>query len=415
METIQLTLTAESPLAIGRQKPGGSVSEAQDYIPGSVLRGALAGLILSQTRADTNTSPDGDFAALFTDAQPAIFTNAYPGIQSKVLPATALSSKNDPGFGNSDTTKTGVFDTLIDRFCSHKLGIPFDPTEPDGSGGRVEPYGGLYEQEGSHYETASTTKRLLTRVGINRRRATAADQILYSLEVMNEGKPKKDAKKDGAIQPATFTANIYLRDPQLATTLTQYINTHAHLLRLGGSVSRGLGQVKIEAKHRPASQSAPEPSLAQRVETFNQKLRNRWQQWHIFGDPKDPLPKERQYFSVGLQAGAIFRDNWQRTTVLSSGMLQEEANLLDDSLHLEIAFSSYGYTSGWNAAWGLFKDVELVTTQGSVFLFSTTQLAPWIPVLTELEQRGIGERTSEGFGQVEVCSQFHHHFWENAL
>lgn len=38
METIQLTLTAQSPLAIGRQKPGGSISEAQDYIPGSVSR-----------------------------------------------------------------------------------------------------------------------------------------------------------------------------------------------------------------------------------------------------------------------------------------------------------------------------------------------------------------------------------------
>ncbi len=415
METIQLTLTAESPLAIGRQKPGGSVSEAQDHIPGSVLRGALAGLILSQTQTTGNTPLDGDFAALFTDAQPAIFTNAYPGIQSKVLPATALSSKNDPGFRNSDTSKTGVFDTLIDRFCSHKLGIPFDPTEPDNSGGRVELYGGFYQQEGSHYETASASKRLLTRVGINRRRATAADQILYSLEVMNESGSQKDSKKGKATQPATFTSNIYLRDPQLAATLTAYINANAHLLRLGGSVSRGLGRVKIEAQHQPASRSAPESSLGQRVETFNQKLRDRWQQWHIFGNPKDPLPKERQYFSIGLQAGAIFRDNWQRTTVLSPEMLQEEAGVEDNSLCLELAFSSYGYVSGWNAAWGLFKDVDLVTTQGSVFLFSTTQLAPWIPMLAELEQRGVGERTSEGFGQVEVCSPFHHHFWENAL
>ncbi|NJL99666.1 MAG: CRISPR-associated RAMP protein Csx10 [Synechococcaceae cyanobacterium SM2_3_2] len=411
MDIIQLTLTAESPLAVGRQKPGGSVSEAQDYIPGTVIRGAIAGLILSQTQSKANTPLDGDFAALFTDAQPAIFTNAYPGIQSKVLPATALSSKNDPGFSNSDTSKTGIFDTLIDRFCSHKLGIPFDPTEPDGSGGRVEPYGGLYQQEKSHYETASTAKRLLTRVGINRRRATAADQILYSLEVMNEGGSKKDSKKGKDIQPATFTANIYIRDPKLAATLTTYITANAHLLRLGGSVSRGLGRVKIEAKHQPS----PKSLLAQRVEAFNQKLRDRWNQWHIFGDPKDPLPNERQYFSVGLQAGAIFKDNWQRTTVPSSGMLQEEANLLDDSLHLEIAFSSYGYTSGWNAAWGLFKDVELITNQGSIFLFSTTQINTWIPLLAELEQRGIGERTSEGFGQVEVCSQFHHHFWEKPL
>ncbi|MEN9271367.1 MAG: CRISPR-associated RAMP protein Csx10 [Thermostichales cyanobacterium HHBFW_bins_127] len=409
METIQLTITAQSPLAIGRQKPGGSVSEAQDYIPGSVIRGSLAGLILSQM--DPNATPDGDFAALFTAPQPAIFTNAYPGSHSRVIPMTALSSKNDPGFRHSDTSKTGVFDTLIDRFCALKMGIPFDPTEPDGSGGRVEPFSGFYEQEGSHYETASTSKRLLTRVGINRRRATAADQILYSLEVMNEGKSKKGTEKNGTIQPTVFTARIYLRDPKLAQTLSEYINKNAHLLRLGGSVSRGLGRVNIKAKRLTSSSS----SLPERVKTFNKLLRERWQQWQIFGDPRDPLPDKRQYFSVGLQSGAILKENWQRTTVISPGMLQAEASLEDDSLTLELAFSSYSTLSGWNAAWGLFKDVDLVTNPGGVFLFSTTNIDPWIPVLSELEQRGIGERTGEGFGQIEVCSEFHHHFWENVL
>ena len=41
MTTLQLTIKALSPLAIGRQKPGGSISEAQSYIPGSVIRGAI--------------------------------------------------------------------------------------------------------------------------------------------------------------------------------------------------------------------------------------------------------------------------------------------------------------------------------------------------------------------------------------
>ena len=42
MKQLALTVTAQSPLAIGRRKPGGSVSEAEQYIPGSVLRGAIA-------------------------------------------------------------------------------------------------------------------------------------------------------------------------------------------------------------------------------------------------------------------------------------------------------------------------------------------------------------------------------------
>lgn len=407
MEAIELTLTAESPLAIGRQKPGGSISEAQDFIPGSVIRGALADLLLRQSRHRPGEALTGDLAALFTEARAAVFTHAYPGSGSRVLPATAFSSKNNPGF-RSEAGKTGVFDTLLDRFCSQRLGIPFDPAEPDGSGGRVEPFGGFYSQEeGSRYRRVTVSKRLLTRVGINRRRATAADQILYSLEVINEGR----AGRDGSLQPSLFSGHIYLQDRELAAALAGYLNTHARRLSLGGGVSRGLGRVSLAARHL----RAPKPSLAERVAAFNQKLRQRWQQWQVFGNPWQPLPPERQYFSIGLQSGAILKERWQRTTVLTPPMLQEEANCEDGSLVLELACSSYAYVSGWNAAWGLFKDVELVTTQGSVFLLSTTQMERWIPILAEMEYWGIGERTAEGFGQIEVCSLFHHHFWENPL
>ena len=45
MKRIKLTITALSPLSIANQKPG-SVSEAEDYIPGSVIRGAVASQML---------------------------------------------------------------------------------------------------------------------------------------------------------------------------------------------------------------------------------------------------------------------------------------------------------------------------------------------------------------------------------
>ncbi|MEH1964379.1 MAG: hypothetical protein V7L05_32035 [Nostoc sp.] len=40
MNRIKLKITALSPLAIAAKKPG-SVSEAEDHIPGSVIRGAI--------------------------------------------------------------------------------------------------------------------------------------------------------------------------------------------------------------------------------------------------------------------------------------------------------------------------------------------------------------------------------------
>jgi CRISPR-associated protein Csx10 len=87
----------------------------------------------------------------------------------------------------------------------------------------------------------------------------------------------------------------------------------------------------------------------------------------------------------------------------------------DSSLKLHVAYTSYDYRSGWNAAWGLMKDVELVTNKGAVYLFSTTQVEPWIQALEQLEMHGVGERTCEGFGQVQVCNEFHLVFREDAV
>lgn len=112
MKQIELQIKALSPLAISRQKPGGSVSEAMDYIPGSVIRGAIASKILQESGHYSSdlSQNGGEFQALFLGEESAIFRNAYPAsieiengktdIQNdiRLLPATALSSKNKSGF-----------------------------------------------------------------------------------------------------------------------------------------------------------------------------------------------------------------------------------------------------------------------------------------------------------------------------
>jgi CRISPR-associated protein Csx10 len=121
-------------------------------------------------------------------------------------------------------------------------------------------------------------------------------------------------------------------------------------------------------------------------------------------------------------------ENWQRTTVISPKMLCEFVGLDDEYaqlndaekkenfLKLEVAYSSYNYRSGWNSAWGLMKDIELVTNRGAVYLFSTNKENEnkWTDKLKDLELKGVGNRTSEGFGQVQICNEFHSVFRENA-
>lgn len=409
MKKINLEIQALSPLAIGRQKPGGNISEAETYIPGSVIRGAVASQILKQ--AHTSITNDDDFHKLFLGKNPAIFQNAYPGtiergrqtrvqLDVRVLPATVLSSKSKSGFKSKGSH--GVFDTLIDRFCAEKYGYIYDPNCPV-DGDRVDTYTGFYSQiNGKHY-SHSTNTRLLTRVGINRRRATSEERVLYSLEVLNES-------QDHKAKPVIYTGTIFVTD-DLATSLQTFIHSHHEDLRLGGASSRGLGKVKITAKPPIEINS----KVTHQIEQFNHKLRQRWREWgNIFGSPLAELPENRTYFTVDLQADAILNENWRRTTVISPEMLQQFTGVNDSSLKLHAAYSSYDYRSGWNSAWGLMKDVELVTTKGSVYLFSTENKNIWLQLWEDLEIYGVGDRTSEGFGQVQICNEFHNVFREDA-
>ena len=67
MKCIQLMWQAQAPLAIGRSKPGGSISQTETYIPGSVIRGAIASELIRLSGAENQdfTAEQDDFNALF--------------------------------------------------------------------------------------------------------------------------------------------------------------------------------------------------------------------------------------------------------------------------------------------------------------------------------------------------------------
>jgi len=415
MKRINLTITAQSPLAIGQRKPGGSVSEAMDYIPGAAIRGAIAAQILHQSGSTPELRADGsgdDFHQLFLNEQAAVFQNAYPAIarvgddcyeeSSNVclLPTTALSSKTDAGFN----PKGGVFDSLIDGFCARAQGLFYEPN--DLRGDRVEPFGGFYSKKDKVYRSHSVSKRLLTRVGINRRRATAEEEILYSIEVMDEVQGKENP------QPTIYRSSIVVQDDDLAERLNQFIQLNHDQFRFGGSASRGLGKVEVETSLEDLTLQLK--ALEQRIADFNSKMQNRWKYWSVFGAPIQPITNQT-FFSINLQSDAILSENWQRTMTISEEMLCQFVESNDSTLRLQTAYNSHDYRSGWNAAWGLHKDVELVTKMGGVYLFSTEQPELWYSKLAELELRGVGDRTCEGFGQIKVCDDFHLIFRENAV
>lgn len=430
MKRIELEITARSPLAIGQRKPGGSVSEASDYIPGTVIRGAVAAQML-RCSEDTPT-PGDDFHKLFLNETAAIFSDGYCAIATiedpnsqtlhhvvkegdiRVVPASALSSKTKGGF----KPESGVFDSLIDSFCARAHGHFYTPEDLDGN--LADAFSGFYsvgtENGTPRYYSHTLSKRLLTRVGINRRRATAQDEMLYSIEVMDESHPGKQ-------QPVStvYRSSILVRDDEeaLGESFGTFVKERCQNLRLGGSASRGLGKVEIAVVSETVideAKSNHKREIEQRILSFNRKLKERWQLWGALGEAPANLPNEQLFFTIGFQSDAILKEGWQRTTVISPEMI---SSWLDEkgNYQLHAAYTSYGYRSGWNAAWGLPKDTELVTNRGSVLLFGISEINQdaLYEKLSALEREGIGEKCAEGYGRVTVCDPFHEIMRERAV
>lgn len=387
---INIEVTLQSPIVPGGRKSRGQATESVQHIRGGLLRGAVANAWL----ADSDTGDtDADFNTLFLSDVAAIFRNCYPG--TNVLPATALGCKDFSGFLTppDDKEKHGIFDTLLERLVAEKAGWLYNPSCPHcESKGRVEAQSGFYAKPNDVYKKKTLNTRLLTRVAINRQRKVAADELLYHLNAIDhlasDGENSDNVNLYGSARiPSALVSKV-------ADTL------HKRVERLGAGISRGLGRVNVNVKNQDDTDT-----LEKRISDFNAALQKIWNAY-------SRLPNvnigtfEGTYFGIALQSDAVLVENWQSSMILTAQMLQEMAGCTAE-VKLIRSFAGYDYTSGWNAAWRLPKETDLVTRIGSVFVFHTPNIDSWIPALKTLENIGIGNRREEGFGQIKICDPFH--------
>ena len=394
---LSIKVTLESPILTGGRKPSGQAVEAVNYIRGGLIRGAIAKALLADLK---NNEPDADFERLFLNDDAGIFRNCTPG--TKVLPATAASCKDFSGFHKADDNeKHGIFDTLLERIVSEKAEWMYQPNCPKCQG-RVEAQGGFYTKSESIFTKKELNTRLLTRVAINRQRKVAEDELLYHLTaidpiiVKNQKKTSQDEVESEKVilhGSARIPSSLVNKVDQ---TLQQKVK------RLGGGGSRGLGNICIAVDKQQSSHT-----LSKRIDDFNNALEKVWRTYTDLPNTEIGV-FEGTYFTLNLQSDAILtaEDGWKRSMVLTAPMLQEMAGC-KTNVSLIRSFASYNYVGGWNAAWGLPKETDLVTQIGSVFVFHTPDIDAWLPELQTLENIGIGNRREEGFGQILICDPFH--------
>jgi CRISPR-associated protein Csx10 len=424
---IRLTIRTKSPLVISERKPGGQFRRSFEYLPGMIVRGGLAQAFLG---AEQEGSPL--FAKLFLPPSPAIFTNAYPvargSDEPRVIPATAVSCKDNPGFLESGH---GAFDTLIDRACWELLrpaGLLYAPCCPyQDCDGRVDHFGGLYVTGGREYHRPEISQRLLTRAALNRRRGVAEDEFVYSPVALVEARPKKEVV--GEEDP--YEDNLFVGYLVADLDKSQGVEIEAWLRKishLGGGGSRGLGAVDVQTAIVEGADETTEGGqrtqenkvreVQMRVGAFNQKLAERWQLYEKLRPQARPswVPEKAKghFFVVTLQAEAILKQGGGcPTMVLDAELLERMTRPMDKrsekgtgiNAQLVRSFATYDYRGGWNTAWGLPRDTEVVSKMGSAYLFYADNVD--CAALARLEETGIGYHTEAGFGRVRICDEFH--------
>jgi CRISPR-associated protein Csx10 len=386
MLLLSFDLEALAPLTFPERKPGVQFNASLPYVPGAALFGALGQVFGAQDSFD---------AALLRAIR---CHNAYPARQNdawvRPLPATAIQPKGaDAG--------EHVADSLYARVCWERQQPPaliYAPTDADG-----RPWEAVgqkfYTLSDGRLRYRSVQQRVLTRVAINRQRGTAQDQRLYSLLAIRE--TTEVETEDGARRaPARFRGSIALP----ADARDAVIKALDQVTHLGGRQTSGLGAVRIEASSTAPSADEARQVL-QRVNAMTQRFQEQARLYADLGG--SPWPITGSIFTVNLLADAILlEDGWLPTQELSAEQLQAltgiEATLLR-------AFTTTRTIGGWHVLWQRPKPTSVAVAMGGVYVFQTDRPLSEEDCrrLARLQLDGIGERRTEGYGQVRVCDEFH--------
>jgi len=389
---LAIEILLRSPLVIGIDRERAQYNQTRDYVPGSALRGALAGTMLN------GGEPTEAFEALFGDpmAQP-FFTNLYPsqsGLPTYPLPLSARTCKYHGGFQTGDNGHHGVGDILIRQAvfealldASARLPYLYEPRCPQ-CHSEVKPLPGYYEV-GPHYGRTTAPIRRMSRTAIDRRRGTAAEEMLYTLEAIEPGRSG---------QPSMLFLGDVLCDEIQAAILKRWLQ---RVRGIGGGRSRGLGQVEVAVLD---DEKNPLPALKERLEAFDAAVRREWRFYQRVAGV-EPLPDDARFFALDLTAPAFLTRH-----DIPASQPCADLGLPTGAIRLWRAISRHKRIGGWHMGGQLPRRTMLATTMGSVFMYRTEGLSldDLAVALKLLEREGLGEERARGFGRVVVSSPIHY-------
>lgn len=406
---LELRAIPQSPLHLSDRHGAGNHADTLHYLPGTAVRGAMAAIYLNRADLQQRVAKRLEslgwsfadyFRWLFLSEQ-VRFPNLYPHRNSPsfVIPLSALSCKRFTGFVDETgiAEPHGIVDALLNE--SSDLRCSANPRRKPICGAPMEPIQGFYESSDGRVHGArrvSVGRRVLARTAVENATEVVRPGMLYSLEALEEAGGDYPIFSGVLLAdaPATMTSE---HQADLIELLGEELRRDGLAnLHLGAARTRGLGSVQIEI---PYVEVATLPPLEDRFE----RLQEVWRQVRS-------TETAQTVFTLTLNADAIVLDIlWRYRSLLDVQTLAREVPGMSPC-HLRRCFTQTRIVSGWNSAHRLPKEDELAIIKGAAFLYTTT--ADRETVLTwlhQVEEDGIGERRSEGFGRIIVCHPFH---WE---
>ncbi len=393
---IPFVIEIKSAIHVGRAPlVVGEYLFTQRHIPGSVLRGALAEMLIN--RYGLGPGPGSEFNRLFEGPEALRFEPAYPATTLEwghPFPLTARWCKTHGGFPRPDTDPAeqkhyhGAFDILVSQVVFEEQlaagPVPFieKPLCPHCWEG-VEPAQGVYtwDADENHPGVASDVRLMRhTHTAINRARGVAEDRMLYTVETM---------------EPGTLLRGCVWVE---ASQVERVREALSEISRLGRGVRRGRGQVVVE----PLPQESDDGGILARIKALNQLIEEERVLYARLAGRAAP-PADGVYFTLDLLSPAIFEDGATATLEPEELGLPFEADLVR-------RFVAPEAVGGWWRSVGLPHPTALAAKAGSVFLYQappSVDLKDLSQKLGALRARGIGHRRERGYGAVLPCAPFH--------
>ncbi len=372
---------------VGGKRLADNVLESLDYIPGNVMRAALAKYILLSCPLYDHRKPDelGRYNYVYvrdeTSCSRCKFNNAcrefsnirisffYPEGYD-IIPLTSKKCKTYMDHGFKDIL-TGVETSE----CEECMKI-----NRQGSGtaflGRMEFANGFRHGK----EKCTPGRYSFTRTSLDEYTLTALDASLHSINVVEGG---------------------IIYEGEIKGFESLNLNP-GKMLYVGKYTSIGFGHVKIMGvKDKPERKN-----LIELLGEFNKNIRT-----------KLPRDAEKSYIPILFRSDAkLGIEELCTDTPLSDREYKQiwERLVLGDNpcgFQIEQVFSEQDIYKGYDTSKELEKWERkpcVFTKKGTSVLMSTKKrLEDIVETLISMETKGIGKDTYDGFGEIEICNELH--------